>query len=132
MKKALVILACLLSVFVFIIVLNPPEIIIEDNIMSHQRPELVPPSALWAGGVDGGNFIYVKEFKKEDSLFFAQIYNDFTGELEFEGVMKYIGTRDISNSLNIKSFYSGWDGENLHLSNGDTMTIYDNKNLTSH
>jgi len=132
MKKVFIILACILAFFIFIIVLNPPEVIIEDNITTPQKPKSVPSTALWAGGIDGGNFIDIKPYKKEEKLFFAQIYNDFTGELEFEGIVKYNGTRNISNLLNNKSFYRGWDGDNLHLSNGEIMTIYSNKNLPSH
>lgn len=129
MKRILIILISLLTIFIFLVILNPPEIIVESNITSPKKPESVPNTALWAGGIDGGNFIFVKAYKDEEKLFFAQIYNDFTGEIEYEGLVKYNGSKDITNSLNSQSFYRGWDGDSLHLIDGEIMTIYSNKKL---
>lgn len=72
MKKLFIILTSLLVVFIFLIILNTPEVIIESDMTSPQKPESVPNSALWAGGVDGGNFITVETYKNEDKLFSAK------------------------------------------------------------
>ena len=122
----------MLVVFIFLIILNPPEVIIESDMTSPQKPESVTNSALWAGGVDGGNFITVETYKNEDKLFSAKIYNDFIGEIEYEGLVKYNGSKDITNSLSSPSFYLGWDGDSLHLIDGEIINIYSNKKLTSH
>ncbi len=127
MKKTFITLTVLLSVFIVLIIFNPPEIIIDSNVTSPRKPELVPSSALWAGGVDGGNFILVEKYKDEDRLFFARIYNDFTGEIEYEGLVEYNGSKDLTNLLNNQSFYRGWDGDRLYLIDGEIMTSHSNK-----
>jgi methylase of polypeptide subunit release factors len=132
MKKVFIILTSLLTVFILLIIFNPPEVIVESNVSSPQKPESVPNTALWAGGIDGGNFIFVETYKDEDKLFFARIYNDFTGEIEYEGLVKYNGSKDLTNLLNNQSFYRGWDGDSLHLIDGEIMTMHSNKKLTSH
>jgi len=131
MKKIFITLASLLTIFIFFIIFNPPEIIIEDKISSPKKPESVPNTALWAGGIDGGNFIFVKTYKHEEKLFFAQIYNDFSGEIEYEGLVKYFGSKNITDLLNNPSFYRGWDGDSLHLIDGEIMTIYSSEKLSS-
>jgi len=47
---------------------------------THPRPEGVPPDAVWAGGVDGGNWITCTANAKDD---FNQctVYHDYTGEV---------------------------------------------------
>lgn len=128
MKKVIIILTSLLTIFIFLIILNPPKLTIESNYTSPQKPDLVPSAALWVGGIDGGNFISVKAYNDEEKLFFAKIYNDFTGEIEYEGLVKYNGSKSIVSSLNMPSLYRGWDGDSLHLIDGETMTIYRSKN----
>lgn len=128
MKKVFIILTSLLTVIILFFIVNPPEVIVESKVTSPKKPDSVPDRALWAGGVDGGNFIFVQTYNDDKQLYFAKIYNDFTGEIEYEGLVKYNGSKDITNSLNSQSFYRGWDGDSLHLVDGEAMAIYSNEN----
>ncbi len=44
------------------------------------RPENVPKSAFWQGGLDGGAWYQCSNTKK-DLQYYCTIYNDFTGEI---------------------------------------------------
>jgi len=131
MKRILIVLGGLIFILVVLIIVNPPEITFEESkVISPEKPKSVPNNTFWVGGIDGGNYIYIEKYNNENKLFFAHIYNDYTGDIEYEGLLKYSGNRDISESLYNSSIYQGWDGDNLHLSNGEFMSIYDSKNLT--
>lgn len=124
MKKLGIICVIAFVVILIIVIKNPPSIIVEDiEVTRPEKPKSVSDHAFWVGGVDGGNFIVVTK-TKEKSLFFAEIYHDFTGELEYAGMLKYSGSKEIENFLGKASFYQGWDGENLHLANGESMTVH--------
>lgn len=128
MKKILLILSSILILLFVVITINPPEIVFEESeIVSPKKPETVPGNVFWAGGIDGGNFIYVESYQDTGELFFVQIYNDFTGDIEYEGLLKYSGGRGLEPPLNDASLYQGWDGNKLHLVGGESMTIYDTK-----
>lgn len=125
MKKTVIIIAALLFCLVVLVVVNPPEIIIEEaKLEAPDRPQDVPKNAFWVGGIDGGNFIYVVKLDSEEKLFLAKIYNDYTGDIEYEGILKYTGSNNINHSLNDASLYQGWDGEHLYLVNAESMRVH--------
>ena len=51
------------------------------------RPSGVHAKAIWAGGVDGGDFILLVP-AKPDGTYTAKIYNDHSGDLEFSGKLR--------------------------------------------
>lgn len=81
------------------------------------RPRGVPQEAVWAGGIDGGDFILLGP-ATPDGTYFAKIYNDHSGDLEFSGKLrlKAPGTAPI-DVANPKT-YSDWDGTSLSLRDG--------------
>ncbi|MCP4118034.1 MAG: hypothetical protein GY737_22065 [Desulfobacteraceae bacterium] len=118
------------GLFIFILIVglliaNPPKITIEKPLIDPpERPSLVPDKAFWVGGPDGGNFVYVmKSDSPEKNTYYAMIYNDYSGEIEYEGNLKYSGDRDISDSIDKPELFQGWDGERLFLSNDNYMSI---------
>ncbi|WDE07170.1 hypothetical protein SG34_009905 [Thalassomonas viridans] len=128
MKKILLILLSILVLFFVLIAINPPEIVFEDRkIVYPEKPESIPNNVFWAGGIDGGNFIYVEPYKDTGTLYYVQIYNDFTGDIEYKGLLKYSGRGSLKQPLNDAALYQGWDGTKLHLVSGESMTIYDNQ-----
>jgi len=125
MKKIVIIIAGILFCLVVLVVINPPEVIMEETkIEAPDRPQKVPVHAFWVGGIDGGNFIDIVKSGDEGELFLAKIYNDFTGDIEYEGLLKYTGSKSINHSLDDASLYQGWDGEHLHLISGDSMQVH--------
>ena len=53
------------------------------------RPAGVPAKAIWAGGVDGGDFILLSP--AANGTYSAKIYNDHSGDLEFNGKLRLKG-----------------------------------------
>lgn len=49
------------------------------------RPDGVPPSAVWAGGPDGGSWVLCRPSESELSTFHCTAYNDFTGDVAASG-----------------------------------------------
>ena len=127
-KKVLIAFSSIVLLFLVVVVLNPPQITIEDNeLVAPKRPTSVPEDTFWIGGIDGGNYISIE--KDKDDLYFAKIYNDYTGSIEYEGKLKILGSQTLQGPVSDSLLYQGWDGENLHLSNGHMMTIFPkNKN----
>lgn len=83
------------------------------------RPEGVPNTAVWAGGVDGGSFIRCS-FESGDSLNRCSVYNDYTGRLEAQGPFKISGP---SRAEDFNRFaYSAFDGKRIYLKDGSVLT----------
>ncbi|MCP4297428.1 MAG: hypothetical protein GY786_17645 [Proteobacteria bacterium] len=127
-KKIFVIFSGMAFILMILAVLNLPEIHFEKSkITPPKKPASIPASAFWIGGIDGGNFIIVKRNKNKKKSFFAEIYNDHSGDVEFEGILEYSGDEEISNKLNDRSIYLGWDGNKLHLVSGAFMRVFGQK-----
>jgi hypothetical protein len=84
------------------------------------RPRGVPAKALWAGGVDGGDFILLSPAKAAGT-YSAKIYNDHSGELDFSGDLHLSKPSTAPIDVNDPKSYSGWDGETLHLRDGRSL-----------
>lgn len=133
MKKSLFIFgAILFVVFSMLLISKPPKIILnEADVIAPNKPGSVPDNVFWVGGVDGGNFISISKVERMDNLYSARIYNDYSGDLEYDGLLKYSGNKMLDNSLSDPTLFLGWDGEKLHLTNNEYMSIYKNKSLTN-
>lgn len=81
------------------------------------RPRGVPANAVWAGGVDGGDFILLNP-AAPDGTYSAKIYNDHSGDVEFSGKLRLKEPSQAPIDLHDPKAYSGWDGESLLLSDG--------------
>jgi hypothetical protein len=131
MKKPIVGIAIICTVFITLLILNPPEITFEElETAEPNKPKSIPEKAFWVGGIDGGNFILISKNTKGNNVFSTEIYNDYTGDLEYSGTLKYSGVVTAEASLSDPAFYQGWDGEKLHLTNGEYMSTYKDNNLT--
>jgi hypothetical protein len=87
------------------------------------RPAGVPDEALWVGGVDGGVFIRLEGVPDNASLYRAWIYADSSGEVLFEGPLALEPRTHPRLNLHDADAFSGWDGENLHLSDGAKLRV---------
>jgi hypothetical protein len=81
------------------------------------RPSGVHAKAIWAGGIDGGAFILLIP-AKPDGTYAARIYNDHSGDLEFNGKLRLKELSQAPIDVNDPKTYSGWDGESLFLRDG--------------
>lgn len=85
------------------------------------RPSGVPAKAIWAGGIDGGDFILLSP-ATADGTYPAKIYNDHSGDLEFSGKLRLKGPSTVPIDVTDPKTYSDWDGESLSLRDGRTLT----------
>ncbi len=131
MKKLAFGFVIICAVFATLFIINPPDFTFENAvIMAPSKPKSVPDAAFWVGGIDGGNFVLISKKVNSDNVFSAQIYNDYTGDLEYSGTLKYSGVIEDERALTDPTFYQGWDGEKLHLGNGEYMFTYEDESLT--
>jgi hypothetical protein len=81
----------------------------------------VPAQAIWAGGIDGGDFILLSP-ATADGTYRAKIYNDHSGDLEFSGKLRLKGPGTAPVDVTDPKTYSDWDGESLSLRDGRMLT----------
>jgi hypothetical protein len=86
------------------------------------RPRVVPKSAVWAGGIDGGSWIDCHPSSTPGGSFPCEIYSDQLGEREASGAFVFdridVHPRSIEE---LTSEYSSWDGDRIHLRNGNAL-----------
>jgi hypothetical protein len=80
----------------------------------------VPAKAIWAGGIDGGDFILLSS-PTADGSYPAKIYNDHSGDLEFSGKLRLKEPSKAPIDVTDPKTYSDWDGESLSLRDGRTL-----------
>jgi hypothetical protein len=78
---------------------------------SPPRPTRVPTTAIWTGGVDGGEFlVFGKKASDPKLVYDAVIYHDFTGEVLFKGKLKLSAPGEIDpRFFQDPKFFDGWD-----------------------
>jgi hypothetical protein len=84
------------------------------------RPSGVPEHAIWAGGMDGGEFLLISP-AKADGSYPAKIYNDHSGELEFNGLLRLDKPGGKPIDVKDPKVYSDWDGDVLSLRDGRVL-----------
>jgi hypothetical protein len=94
---------------------------IESSAEGPARPSGVPEKAIWAGGVDGGNFILMSP-ARPDGTYLLKVYHDYTGELEFEGAVRPDGASSTPIAVGDGSTFNSWDGTRLSLMDGRTLS----------
>lgn len=85
------------------------------------RPSGVPDKAVWAGGVDGGNFLVMSP-ARQDGTYLLKVYHDYTGELEFDGAVKFDGANRGPIAVTDGKTFNSWDGNRLSLMDGRTLS----------
>lgn len=71
---------CLISLSFFLVAI----VSCHDNSYSHIQPEKlpgIPDSSFWVGGVDGGNWYYIKSIHSHKNNAYINVYSDQTGEM---------------------------------------------------
>lgn len=84
------------------------------------RPNGVPNEAVWAGGVDGGNFLLMSP-TRQDGTYSLKVYHDYTGELEFDGTVRLDGVNRAPIAVTDGKTFNSWDGNRLSLMDGRTL-----------
>jgi len=82
-----------------------------------KRPASVPVHAVWVGGLDGGVWVDVKG-TVNDRTIECGIYNDQTGDLEYEG--KLVGPPNKKPDL---AKADAWDGRKLMFEGGYSYEV---------
>ena len=94
-----------------------------------ERPESVPASAVWDGGVDGGNWIDCQLIDSLSSVFDCTVYEDFNGEILFKGNMKFEGEKISLTEL--RKILGVYGGSEIYLKNGKKLIALDEQNQFS-
>jgi hypothetical protein len=85
------------------------------------RPSGVPAKAVWAGGIDGGRFLLMSP-ANPDGTYPLKVYNDYTGELEFGGVVRLDEPSSAPVLVNDSKTFNSWDGDTLLLRDGRSLS----------
>ncbi|MFW5971874.1 MAG: DUF4240 domain-containing protein [Bacillota bacterium] len=119
----------ILSILFLLLIGGPLKYIIINLIaepMPLERKNNISDSAIWYGGVDGGDWISCEDYNSNENLFYCEIYNDNTGGLKYKGLFKYTGNDTISLGK-IKDKIIAFDGDNIYLDiigdNGKTKKL---------
>lgn len=91
---------------------------------TNKRPSIVPETALWIGGLDGGNYIEIQKLKDDPiNVYQAKIYYDYEiCELRYSGKL---ALNNIENSFDYTNpdTFSSFDGVKLNLQDGRHLSI---------
>jgi hypothetical protein len=79
------------------------------------RPSLVPQTAVWAGGVDGGSFIEC-DVDSTNDVNRCLAYNEYTGNVEGGGFFQLSGLKRAAHQDELH--YRGFDGDRIYLTTG--------------
>lgn len=97
----------------------------ESNQLEKIKPKNVPDSSFWVGGVDGGNWYYVKYVHNHRNMARIAVYNDQNGELITDtrfilvcNNSKYIFINDLKKQIN------SFDGEKIYFIKSDSVDCY--------
>jgi hypothetical protein len=89
------------------------------------KPKNVPDSSFWVGGVDGGNWYYVKYIHDHRNMARIAVYNDQNGELITDtrfmlvcDSARYIFISDLKKQI------SSFDGDKIYFVQSDSVDCY--------
>ena len=85
------------------------------------RPKGVPANAIWYGGLDGGRF-YLMSPAQADGTYRLKVYNDWSGELESNVELRLDQPSSAPIRVRDQKTFEGWDGNELRLSDGHTLS----------
>ncbi len=81
-----------------------------------KRPAGVPVNAVWAGGVDGGSFIFC-DIDRGWDVNTCSVYNDYTGEIMERGDFRLKAESRAARAEELKYAWANWGGS-IGLSDG--------------
>jgi hypothetical protein len=84
------------------------------------RPALVPDTAVWAGGVDGGNF-FECDVDGQDNVNRCLVYNDYTGDVDGGGFFRLSGLNRPARADELQ--YLFFDGDLIHIASGTLVPV---------
>ena len=84
-----------------------------------KKPDNVPNGAVWDGGADGGNWIYCTAVKDSVNIFKCTEYNDYNGEILYEGKFKLEG--ETTSLLELRNLLGIYSGDYIYLKDGRKM-----------
>ena len=90
----------------------------KSKVEAPPRPPLVPATAVWAGGVDGGNF-FECDVDEKHSVNRCLIYNDSTGDVNGGGFFQLSGLHRAAQANELK--FDFFDGERIELTGGNCL-----------
>ena len=119
-KRAVTIVAVLFAALVAV-----PVIWVLANVTTvpeRQRPAGVPETAFWQGGADGGFYFHViRKSGEPEGHYYAEIYNDHSGTLEYRGILVMQPPGDPDFDPNNPDQVDYWDGDTLGLADGRVL-----------
>lgn len=93
------------------------ELIAENQ--PEKRPDGIPETAVWRGGLDGGVYIVLpKLVQAGGDIYYAEIYNDHSGALFYKGRYRFVYPENaVGDPVDPTrtDINMGWDGERLYL-----------------
>jgi hypothetical protein len=90
-----------------------------------KKPKGVPNNSFWAGGVDGGNWFFVKSINSHRNMARIAVYNDQSGELIVDKSFMLVCNADKYTFINdLKEQISGFDGKNIYFIKSDTVSCW--------
>ena len=97
----------------------------KDNELGKIKPKNVPDSSFWVGGVDCGNWYYVKYVHNHRNMARIAVYNDQNGELITD--TRFILVCDSAKYTfihDLKKQISSFDGEKIYFIKSDSVDCY--------
>lgn len=124
MKKLIIVF------FLFALVVSIVLYITKKTMQKPEKPKTVPRTAIWDGGIDGGNWIDCKYADSLNNTFYCVVYEDYRGKILYEGIMKLEGEKvrlgELQKTLGIYS------GDEIYLKNNKKLISVEKKKKTNY
>lgn len=89
------------------------------------KPKNVPDSSFWVGGVDGGNWYYVKYVNNHRNMARIAVYNDQDGTLIIDTTFMLICIATKYTFINnLRQQISAFDGNKIYFVRSDSIDCY--------
>ena len=89
------------------------------------RPKNIPKNSFWAGGVDGGNWFFIKSVNSHRNMARIAIYNDQDGQLIIDkSFMLICGANKQTFIDELQKQISGFDGKNIYFIKSDSVNCW--------
>ena len=123
-KKIILILSFVFSISISFMVGYVVALIDTATPYENVKPSIVPETAFFVGGLDGGVYVELKKLSSDPiNIYQANIYYDYEiCELQYSGKLKINNIEKDFNYSDV-NVYSGWDGDTLYLQDGRFLKI---------
>jgi hypothetical protein len=97
----------------------------ESNQLGKIKPKNVPDSSFWIGGIDDGNWYYVKNVNNHRNMARIAVYNDQTGALIIDaGFILVCNLEKDTFIIDLKKQISSFDGYKIYFIKSDSVDCY--------